>query len=862
MSMVINSNIMSLTAQRSLTSSQADQNQAMERLSTGKRINSASDDAAGLSISNRMTSQINGLDQAVRNANDGISLIQTAEGALDESTNILQRMRELSVQSANGTYDSGNRGTINAEAQQLIQELDRNAETTSFNGQNVLDGSLGTVSLQVGSEANQTIEFSIGAMDSKSLGLGSTSADISGGAMSSSNFSFSDGDVKINGTSIGSYDSSTDSMQDLLDNISSIEGVEASGFNAVEGSQVANSNGLESGKTFVLTLGGVDGGSDTTYTISGSDSTTSAQGVADAINNQTGGAITAAIGDDGKMSLSNSTGGTITVSNGTFDQSTVTGITGGTYQGSIALTSTNGEAISVTAGSTEGKTALANMGFREVNDDGAVQGGGLSATNQNAQLKAGDLTINGVAIAATDSAHTSLNDKVNNINAASSDTGVHATAVATESFDMDLSGTVNQLSLDGSTTLSGSIEVNGATVSAGASMSDFATNINNAGVGVEAYVDDSGDLQLTSDSAITLTQSGSASAATAATYTVTGAGSLAASSDTFSITMPGGTGQAVDLSSASDINDVVDAINTAVGSNVAAANGSDIDITAGTAGAGTISFTQNGSEVGSGVAGTDATAGGVSPASFTDIDGNAVASATPNAAVTASSLGNTGSISLNGTNVNIDLSSNTSVVNSINDASGTTGVTASIDDNGQLNLKSNSNINIALGDTNGGATAEALGLDIAGESVQAGIQLESTNGQAISVEVTSNGATATGLLNMNTDLSGTVTGNSVSSLDLSTAAGAQSAIGTIDNALDTINGTRGDLGAVNNRLDFTINNLSNISENVTSAKSRIEDADYAEESANLSRAQVLQQAGTAMLAQANSAPQNVLSLLQ
>ena len=170
MAMVINSNIMSLTAQRNLTMSQNDLNTSMERLTSGKRINSAADDAAGLSIANRMTSQINGLNQAVRNANDGASLIQTAEGALDESTNILQRMRELSVQSANGTYDSGNRATLSAEVKQLVAELDRIAETTSFNGLNILDGSLGKVNLQVGSEANQTIELSIAKMDSKSLG--------------------------------------------------------------------------------------------------------------------------------------------------------------------------------------------------------------------------------------------------------------------------------------------------------------------------------------------------------------------------------------------------------------------------------------------------------------------------------------------------------------------------------------------------------------------------------------------------------------------------------------------------------------------------------------------------------------------
>jgi len=131
---------MSLNAERNLTLSKNELNTTMERLTSGKRIKSAADDAAGLSISNRRTSQVRGWNQAIRKANDGASLIQTAEGALDESTNILQRMRELSIQSANGTYDSGNRGTLNAEVKQLVSELDRIAETTSFNGLNILDG--------------------------------------------------------------------------------------------------------------------------------------------------------------------------------------------------------------------------------------------------------------------------------------------------------------------------------------------------------------------------------------------------------------------------------------------------------------------------------------------------------------------------------------------------------------------------------------------------------------------------------------------------------------------------------------------------------------------------------------------------
>jgi flagellin len=184
MAMVINSNIQSLNAQRHLNNSLDAQNTATERLSSGLRINSAKDDAAGLAIANRMTSQVQGLNQAVRNANDGAALIQTAEGGLEEMTNIMQRMRELSIQSANGTYDTGNRTTLNAEVTQLKAEIDRIAETTSFNGQNILDGSIGGISLQVGENANQTIALDIDSL--KTNNIGANGGDLVGTAATAS----------------------------------------------------------------------------------------------------------------------------------------------------------------------------------------------------------------------------------------------------------------------------------------------------------------------------------------------------------------------------------------------------------------------------------------------------------------------------------------------------------------------------------------------------------------------------------------------------------------------------------------------------------------------------------------------------
>ncbi|MBK1885463.1 flagellin [Marinobacter sp. DY40_1A1] len=161
MALGINTNVASLSAQNQLNKSQGMNDQALERLSSGLRINSAKDDAAGLAISSRFQSQISGLNVATRNANDGISLAQTTEGALDEITNNLQRIRELSVQAANGSNSASDREALNDEVQQRIAEIDRISGQTAFNGLKVLDGSFGQQSFQVGANAGETISINI-----------------------------------------------------------------------------------------------------------------------------------------------------------------------------------------------------------------------------------------------------------------------------------------------------------------------------------------------------------------------------------------------------------------------------------------------------------------------------------------------------------------------------------------------------------------------------------------------------------------------------------------------------------------------------------------------------------------------------
>ncbi|MEE1903557.1 MULTISPECIES: flagellin [unclassified Pseudomonas] len=191
MPLTVNTNIASITTQGNLTKASNAQTTSMQRLSSGLRINSAKDDAAGLQIANRLTSQINGLGQAVKNANDGISIAQTAEGAMQASTDILQKMRTLALSSATGSLSADDRKSNNDEYQALTAELNRISTTTTFGGQKLLDGSYGTKAIQVGANANETINLTlenvaasnIGSQQVKSVGVAPSTSGVTGGAV-------------------------------------------------------------------------------------------------------------------------------------------------------------------------------------------------------------------------------------------------------------------------------------------------------------------------------------------------------------------------------------------------------------------------------------------------------------------------------------------------------------------------------------------------------------------------------------------------------------------------------------------------------------------------------------------------------
>lgn len=682
---IVNTNVMSLNAQRQLNKSQMTQNQAMERLSSGLRINSAKDDAAGLAISTGMESQIRGLNQAVRNANDGISMAQTAEGSMSEMTNILQRMRELSVQAANDTNSASNRASIQEEVGQLYDELDRIASVTAFNGINLLDGSnkAGT-NLQIGANQGETLGFTIDAVTTKDLNLNAVSGlgELNGGRVDGA---LTANDIKINDVSITGTGTGAAAIATAFNLQTGATGVTASAYNVVEG--VAGSSGV-SGATFSIN-GDVIG-------VSGSMTE-----LVDNINRDAAG-VTASLNNSGALVLTNDTGNDIVVANGTN-----TGLSDQTFSGYVSLTSASGDPISIAATSTGTNADLLNVGFNTQTGSDNVTGGAVSSASVTSSEK---IQINGVDIGAVTG--TSAADKAFAINAISTESGVTAQATTTKEYTItfgsqtDASGaalTTGATGVDGLTGLAltggtaDTLKINGVGISAlatASSMDEVVTAINDAGLqGVVATATDEGKLLLTSvsgqDIALTVTQGSD--------------GSL--------------------LSAGGAVTDTKGVYDDAAARAVGSAKADDVNRGALT---------------------------------LTGVDGKDV------------------------------------VVTS---------------EAGTEALKTTALGKLGLSDTGGNSTAVGIGLSV------------------------------------------------------TSVTNAENSILRIDEALDTISGSRGRLGAIQNRLSSTISNLANVSQNISAANSQIKDADFALETSKMSKAQILQQAGTAMLSQANASAQSVLSLL-
>ena len=353
MALVINTNISSLNAQRNVGKTSMGLETSIQRLSTGLRINSAKDDAAGLGIVDRMTSQIRGLNQAVRNANDAVSLSQTAEGAMQESTNILQRMRELSVQSANDSNSGADRVNIQKEITALSSELNRITSQTTFNGNKILDGTFTGKQFQVGSNANETISVTLGNFSANSMGAYQTSSILNVGALTAA------ADTDVNGVALEAAvtiagkaastvnyaaDASAAEVAKVFQDVSNTTGVTATASTSVDigfGAAVDVGEGI----SFVLSAtdgsGAVQGSA---VTISHAvTSTTDFSGLRDAINsesNRTG--ISASLNSDsGALTLTNAEGNNILITD-------VAGATAGDAVLGVAATGTTAFAATAT----------------------------------------------------------------------------------------------------------------------------------------------------------------------------------------------------------------------------------------------------------------------------------------------------------------------------------------------------------------------------------------------------------------------------------------------------------------------------------------------------------------------------------
>jgi flagellin len=387
MPLMINTNTMSLNAQRNLATSQSSLAQSLQRLSSGLRINSAKDDAAGLAIASRMTTQINGLDQAARNANDGISLAQTTEGALQEVTNNLQRIRELAVQSANTTNSAADRAALDAEVQQRLSEIERIATQTSFNGLRVLDGTFGTATFQVGANVGDTISINL-SQGVKASQIGQI-ATLTGGGVTQANLTGS-GTIQVgssaattiglakqgvsNGQSVGSAFAKATAI-----NAAGVAGLTVTAVNNVEFG-IAATTGTGAGATYSLSINGqvVFGGYD-----QATNGVLTAQQIADGINGQAGvtgvtatltGAnlrLTAADGRDINIGqdVAGGVGGGVTAGSG--GSSTVNGVV---YRDGAIGTVAQATAFAANASTNGGTVSLSAQDNIIVTGDGAILG--------------------------------------------------------------------------------------------------------------------------------------------------------------------------------------------------------------------------------------------------------------------------------------------------------------------------------------------------------------------------------------------------------------------------------------------------------------------------------------------------------
>ena len=751
MAMYINTNIVSLNAQANLANSQSTLATDIQRLSSGLRINSAADDAAGMAIATRMGSQIAGQNQAIRNANDGISLAQTAQGAMQSIVQNLQTMRSLAVQSANATYSASDRASMNAEVQQLKAEIDRVAGSTAFNGVNLLNGTFTAQNFQVGANntTNDVIQVaSIANMGTSQLGSAGSSyaANVTGTATAAA---LTAGDLTLNGYQVGASQVGAAPGQN--------------GGSAYSIAAAINAISANSGVTATANATTVTGSAATTFTSIAANTFS--------INGVDVGAVAGGGNAQGQ-------GANLAAAINLISAQTGVTASADATTGAVTLTASDGRDITIgllgsaagnTAATTDKTNFLAQTGFTTgsvgTQASSAVAGtsiaaGGTFTPAMTQSLAANTLAVNGTAVGAV-----------------SYDSAAYTAAVAS------VTGTA------------------GSTYTVGSSP-------------VGTYV-----LTLTGTAAgtVTFTSTGNAStdAATlaglingvhASTVTQSGAVLTVAASDTLGIAITSFNGQKV----AAD--------NTTATTNagiVTAAAGSGTAGTVGVQGSGGAAY--NGQELAAAIQTALTTAGSTATVSSSITTG---AITTAVAAIQFSMLGTAANYT-------------TATANQTALATQTGLSTAQLGQQAYQSVDASTHGTVSLTSTS------STGIVIGGNNVaSAGLSLGTTTASVTS------------------------TVNSISAMDVLTASDASNAIATIDGAINTVNSAMGQMGAVQNRFQSVVTTLQTSVQNLSAAQSRIQDTDFAATTASLTQAQILQQAGTAMLAQANALPNAVLTLLK
>ena len=814
----INTNVSALNAQYYLANTNKEMESAMQRLSSGFKVNSAADDAAGLAIAGRMDAQTRGLTMAIKNANDAVSLAQTAEGALGEVTNMLQRIRELAVNAASSTLNDSDRLSLDNEVQALKAEIDRVGSTTSFNSQNLLDGTYkGT--FQIGDKDGQTVDLKINSAMTSSLGMGGGSSGSNTLVSARNAFAAVDaGDIEINGQALGAI-TGTDDMEAVLNNINSnVDNVTATGFNVITAATIGNgitggggtdgsAGGAGATKGLKITTTELGASAATVFTISASSSMDEL--VAN-INAETGGVVAASKNEDGKLVLSNNTGANITVEDDSSAAGSGFTSTAVVYNGFVKLESTDGAAIRIEAGN-KGLAAVGTvadiktLGFRETfntsaNDGYTTKGTALTQTGVDTAIAKGDLKINGVEIFDSDITTTNFAGKLAAINAFSGQTGVTASASFSKTFAIDPGKIVSE----------DKIEINGTEIRAGIqpdgdanpavaevrTIAQLVTNINavTAETGIKA-TQAGNNVTLSGDNVQALTI-GYGDMTTATLESAVSAAAIADADRTLTI----------------DVDDLQEGATYTITSTGVNSEANTIDV----------DYTITAADVSGGI--------GTAAKSIANAIRGGSAAHFNTAALTVSG----GVITFAGavkdySAETIEFKRSSTLQNIFGSAATTY---ASI----QLDSTANTPIKIETGETNASTHEATHGF------------LEANVG-ASDFDVNEATLSAAG-------------GTSMSGLSIATASGATNALSTLDTAIDSISSIRGELGAVQNRLSYTTNNLSSIVTNTEGAKGRIMDADFAMETSKLAKTQILSQAATSMLAQANQSKQSLLALLQ